>query len=70
VAKCLDRFLLTEDLLESSDLVRQWVTFGVELDHLPILLEFRAKNRRVVSPFKFFEDWLNDTTFLDMGREI
>jgi hypothetical protein len=70
VAKCLDRFLLTEDLLESSDLVRQWVTYGGESDHLPILIEFRAKNRRVVSPFKFFEGWLNDPTFLDLVREL
>jgi hypothetical protein len=70
VEKCLDHYFLTEDLLESSDLVRKWVTYGGESYHLSILIEFQAKNRRVVSPFKFFEGWLNDPTFLDLVREL
>jgi hypothetical protein len=43
---------------------------GGESDHLPILIEFRAKNQRVASPFKFFEGWLNDPTFIELVRKL
>jgi hypothetical protein len=38
VAKRLDIFLLADEFLDSFDLVRQWVAFGGESDHFPILL--------------------------------
>jgi len=51
-------------------MVRQWVTVGGESYHHPILIEFRAKNRRVESPFKFFEGWLKDPTFIELVRKL
>ena len=55
VAKNLDIFLLEEVFLDSFELVRQWVVFGGEYDHLPIMLDLRDRSRRVSIPFKFFE---------------
>jgi len=69
VAKRLDRFLLTDDLLDSSALVRKSVTFGAEFDHHPILFKFGNSTRRSSSPFKFFEGWLTDPTFLELVKE-
>jgi hypothetical protein len=70
VAKRLDRFLLTDDLLDSSALVRQWVTFGGESDHHPILFEFGTSSRRMTSPFKFFEVWLTNPSFMELVKEL
>jgi len=55
VAKCLDRFLMMEDLVESLGLARQCVASGGESYHNLIVLELSGRARRTPSPFKFFE---------------
>jgi len=35
-----------------------------------ILIELQDKNRRVSSPFKFFEGWLSDPSFLELVRAL
>jgi len=58
VAKHLDRFLLSEDMVDSLGLAHQWVASGGELDHNMIVLELRGNTRRTPNPFKFFKGWL------------
>jgi hypothetical protein len=70
VAKRLDRFLLSEEVLDSFDLVRQWVAYGGESDHFPIMLELRDRSRRVSSPFKFFEGWISDPSYQELVRGL
>jgi hypothetical protein len=70
VAKHLDRFLLSEDLLESLELVRQWVSCGGESDHNLIVLELSGRSRRASSPFKFFEGWILDPSYQALVRGL
>jgi len=70
VSKRLDRFLISDDLLDSFGLVRQCVTFGGESDHQPILFEFGTSLRKLTSPFKFFEGWLSDPTYLQFVKNL
>ena len=39
IAKRLDRFMITEDLLEEEFMSKQWVDSRANSDHLPICLE-------------------------------
>ena len=39
IAKCIDRFLIAERLLNKNIMIRKWVDLGGEYDHLPIFLE-------------------------------
>jgi len=70
VAKHLNKFLLAEEFLDSFDLVRQWVAYGGESDHFPIMLDLRERNRRVLRPFKFFEGWISDPSFQELVRGL
>jgi hypothetical protein len=70
VAKRLDRFLVAEHLVDSLYLIRQWVACGGELDHSPIVLEFRGRGRKPPSPFKFNAKWLKDQSYKELVKDI
>ena len=45
IAKRLNRFMITEDLLEEDFMFKQWVDSGADFDHLPICLELRNNQK-------------------------
>ena len=53
VAKCLDRFLISDPPLESVDRIRQWVGGFGDSYHNPVLLEIDSGADKPLSPFKF-----------------
>ena len=60
IAKRLDRFLLSEDLLEEDFMLKQWVDSGADSDHLPICLEIKKQPKNLASPFKLCSSWLKN----------
>ena len=60
IAKRLDRFLISEDLLEIDLMFKHWVDSGVDSDHLPICLEIRKQSKKFASPFKLSSAWLKN----------
>jgi hypothetical protein len=61
---------MVEGLIESMELVRQWVSCGGESDHSLIVLELRGRGRRSPSLFKYFEGWLKDPNYQAMVRGL
>jgi hypothetical protein len=70
IAKRIDRFLLSEPLVESPLIFRQWVGSGGESDHHPIFLEVAGRPKKPASPFKFNSSWLQEEDFLNLVKEI
>ena len=70
IAKRLDHFLISEALVESPLLFRQWVGYGGESDHHLIFLEVEGRSKKPTSPFKFISAWLKEEEFLDLVKEI
>jgi hypothetical protein len=60
IAKILDRFFLSEDLLMSRIRYRSWVCNTKILDHMPVILQVDNEFRKVSYPFKFKSVWLED----------
>eukprot|EP00253_Pinus_taeda_P027771 PITA_27771 len=69
VAKRLDRFLISEDLISGIPMFRQWVGEGGNSDHFPILLEFKNPPPKLASPFKFNAAWLQEESFNILFRD-
>ena len=63
VAKRLDRFLISEKMLDHQQYMSQWVGCGGRSDHLPIFLEYRNGPIKPTSPLKFNKIWLKDASF-------
>jgi len=70
VNKRLEKNLLSEEVLDSFDLVRQWVTYGGESDHFSIMLELRDRSKRVSIPSKFFEGWISNPSYQELVRGL
>jgi hypothetical protein len=70
IAKRLDHFLISENLVESPLLFRQWVGSGGESDHHPIFLEVAGRSKKPAIPFKFNSSWLKEEEFLALVKEI
>lgn len=67
IAKCLDRFLVGEDVAFSHTfLARQWVDWGGEFDHSPIVLDLRGGSLRPPSPFKFNVAWAAHLGYIEI----
>lgn len=49
---------------------QQWVDWGGESDHNPIMLEIRSEVRKPPSPFKFNSAWISDPSFYDIVKSI
>ena len=69
VSKRLDRFLISEIIMDSRHLVRQWIGSGGLLDHSPIFLELRDGPNKPPCPLKFNKTWLQDERFLALITE-
>jgi len=63
-------FLVANILVDSLDLIIQWVKCGGESDHNPIVLELKGRGRKPPIPFKFNAGWLKDQTFVDLVHNI
>ena len=66
VAKSLDRFLVSEKMVDQQHFLKQWVGNGGRSDHLPIFLEFRNGPKKPPSPLKFNKTWLEDESFHEL----
>ena len=49
---------------------RQWVDWGGELDHNPIVLEICSYAHKPPSPFKCNSAWISDPRFCDLVKSL
>ena len=63
VAKRLDRFLVSEKMLDRQHFMKHWVGCGGRSDHLPIFLEYRTRPIKPPNPLKLNKTWLKDESF-------
>ena len=63
VAKRLDRFLISNKLLEKIDRYRTWVDFSKLSDHCPVSLQLDFDFLKINLPFKFNRVWLEEEEF-------
>lgn len=69
IAKRLDRFLIGDSIACSLSIqTRQWIAWGGEFDHNPIMHEFQRGFKKPPSPFKFNSSWISDSKFGDLVR--
>jgi hypothetical protein len=66
IAKRLDKFLVSEDLLMEARLHRAWVEYPYVSDHAPIFLQLENSITLRDYPFKFHAQWLLEKDFNDM----
>ena len=66
IAKRLDIFLISEDLLEGNFMFKQWVDSGTESDNLPICLEIKKQPKNPSIPFKLCSTWLKNEEVLQI----
>eukprot|EP00253_Pinus_taeda_P016357 PITA_16357 len=70
VAKILDRFLLSEDLISKVPILTQWVDEIGNSDHFPIFLDLSSPTpTKPPAPFKFNSSWLQDPSFNKIFKE-
>jgi hypothetical protein len=60
IAKRLDRFLLSENLVSSGIRYRSWVCNVKISDHMPVILHLEQEKEFVNYPFKFNYVWLEE----------
>jgi len=63
ISKCLDRFFLSNTLLQQSDRYITWVTYPYISDHAPIILQLDSYSHHSSYPFKFNPIWLGNPDF-------
>jgi hypothetical protein len=68
VEKWLDRFLVSDRIMELPLQFCQWVSCGGELDHSSFCLEIEGGPKHSSSPFKFNATWLSDEYFLNLVK--
>jgi len=70
IAKRMDRFLLSKDLVLSSGIFRSWVEFPFISDHVPILLRLEVPPMYKEIPFKFNPVWLSERDFITLVHKL
>jgi len=70
VAKRLDRFLLTEQLVGKVDKYRVWHEHSIISDHVPVCLQLDVESHDSHYPFKFNHMWLEDPEFVEMVKHF
>jgi hypothetical protein len=63
ISKCLDRFLVAENLLEGVCRFRSWVLNANFTDHNPVCLQIVGNVNKHKTPFKFNHAWLLEPDF-------
>jgi hypothetical protein len=69
IAKRLDQFFLSEDLVMSWIRYRNWVCNSNISDNMPVILHVENEIRKVCYPFKFNSVWIEEPEFVDLVRE-
>jgi hypothetical protein len=64
VAKRLDHFLISENLVESSLGYRSWVANVKLSDHIHVVLQFDQEKKNIKLPLIFNLVWLKDPDFV------
>ena len=71
ILKRLDRFLVGEDIVFSqSSQALQWVEWGGEFEHNPIVLKIKGGMHKPPSPFKFNASWIVDPDYIALLKSI
>ena len=70
VAKCLDRFVIVESLLEKTVKYRAWVDPARLSEHHPIFLKLEMSGSGPARPFKFNHGWLKAEGFKELIFEV
>jgi hypothetical protein len=68
IAKILDRFLVNEGILNTTDNIRQWNGSGGDSNHFLIILEASFGRAKPPSPFKFNTCWLDHEDYVQMVK--
>ena len=68
--KEVDRFLVTDQVVDRIHYLRQWVGCGGLSDHLPIFLELRNGPTQPPSPLKLTKTWLKDESFTQLLTDL
>jgi hypothetical protein len=63
IEKCLDRFLVTEDLITPTRMTRAWIDPPYLSDHVPICLQIGKGKLGTKYSFKFNPSWLLEPAF-------
>jgi hypothetical protein len=69
IARRLDRFFVTADLLTSIGQASSWVEFPYISDHAPVLLQLNLSELPIPSPFKFNHSWLSRADYVELVKE-
>jgi hypothetical protein len=70
IAKRLDRFFISEELLSMVGIYRSWVEYPFISDHAPVLLQLEITPLFKAYPFKLNSQWLLDQDFIDMVQNL
>eukprot|EP00253_Pinus_taeda_P015539 PITA_15539 len=69
IASKLDRFLLSEQVLNKDVFIEARILPGLRSDHWPICLEIDIKKSNIKKPFRFESFWLRNPDFLNKLEE-
>eukprot|EP00253_Pinus_taeda_P003988 PITA_03988 len=69
IASKLDRFLLSEQVLNKDVFIEARILPGLGSDHWPICLEIDIKKTNIKKPFRFESFWLRNPDFLNKLEE-
>eukprot|EP00253_Pinus_taeda_P007926 PITA_07926 len=69
IASMLDRFLLSEQVLNKDVFIEAKILPGLGSDHWPICLEIDIKKTNIKKPFRFESFWLRNPDFLNKLEE-
>jgi exonuclease III len=70
ISKRLDRFFLSDSLLQHADRYRTWVAYPYISDHAPIILQLDSYSHRSSYPFKFNPIWLGNPDFERLVSDV
>jgi hypothetical protein len=68
VAKRLDHFLLSKNIMEKNWKIKSKVVVGGISDHMPIMLEVCIPSRILPAPMKFNHAWLNANDYKELVK--
>jgi hypothetical protein len=70
IARRLDRFLVSDQLLTQARLSKSWVELPFVSDHAPVFLQLQATTVHKAYPFKFNHHWLADPDFSLIAHNV
>jgi hypothetical protein len=70
IARCLDRVLVSDDILREIEFYRSWVEYPFFFDDTPIFLQLELTPRFKIYPFKFNTHWLNECDFRNIVFKV